>query len=216
MKLTKNTSTILKYFAKINHGITVYPGNVISVSSSNQNLVADYVTEETFDKEFSIYDTNKLLSVLNCFNDPDIEFHDDYLIITEGNQQALYMYTDSDNVQSSREFPPHDITDNPIELTRAELAIMKNASASIGTNTWTFRTGINTVDIVAEMVDNSNNNEFKITKNCTLSPSEDRTFNYAKLSLPPMDYTIHLYEFKALFVNNDIGLRYITTCIDEE
>ena len=74
MKLSNETVTVLKNFSTINQNLVIKPGNKISTMSAMKNIVAKATVEETFDREFAIYDLNSFLGELSLFDKPDLDF----------------------------------------------------------------------------------------------------------------------------------------------
>ena len=62
MKISKQTFDVLKNFSEINENLLIKPGNKLQTISVMKNVLAEATVEETFDKEFAIYDLNSLLS----------------------------------------------------------------------------------------------------------------------------------------------------------
>jgi hypothetical protein len=95
MKLSENTLNILKNFSSINHSILIKKGSTLRTISVMKNIFAEATIEETFIKDFAIYDLNEFLSGLSLHKDPDIDFeHDSYLVIREGKRRVKYFYAD--------------------------------------------------------------------------------------------------------------------------
>lgn len=65
MKLSETTIEFLKNFSIINQGLIVKKGNIIKTLSSNKNIKAEAIIEETFEKDFAVYDLNKTLAILS-------------------------------------------------------------------------------------------------------------------------------------------------------
>jgi len=93
MQLSDKTIKILKNLTYINPSIKFVPGNEISVISPGQRLKATATIEETFTKEFFIFDVPKLLGVLSLFENPEIVTEDDYLYIEDKTRSVTYTYT---------------------------------------------------------------------------------------------------------------------------
>ena len=83
MKLTSNTISILKNFSTINQNLMVKTGNTLSTMSAMKNIVAQAEVTETFPQEFAIYDLNEFLSALSLFEEPELNFRDQYVTITQ-------------------------------------------------------------------------------------------------------------------------------------
>lgn len=92
MRLTKETINILKNFASINSNIFIQPGNTLKTRSMGSNIFAIAKVQEDFDTEIGIWDLNKFLGVISMFNNPDLEFHDKYVDISNGKSSVKYFY----------------------------------------------------------------------------------------------------------------------------
>ena len=134
MKLSNGTINVLKNFSTINQNLVIKEGSDISTMSAMKNIVAKAKVEEDFTKEFAIYDLNEFLSALSLFGTPDLDFQDDYVVITEeGSAKSLkYWYSDPSVVTS----PTKDITMPSKELqfdfSSDSLAEITKAASVIG------------------------------------------------------------------------------------
>jgi len=134
MKLSNGTINVLKNFSTINQNLVIKEGSDISTMSAMKNIVAKAKVEEDFTKEFAIYDLNEFLSALSLFEKPDLDFQDDYVVITEeGSAKSLkYWYSDPSVVTT----PTRDITMPSKELqfdfSSDSLAEITKAASVIG------------------------------------------------------------------------------------
>tara|TARA_E500000305_G_scaffold24798_1_gene18798 strand:- start:362 stop:1024 length:663 start_codon:yes stop_codon:yes gene_type:complete len=134
MKLSNGTINVLKNFSTINQNLVIKEGSDISTMSAMKNIVAKAKVEEDFIKEFAIYDLNEFLSALSLFEKPDLDFQDDYVVITEeGSAKSLkYWYSDPSVVTT----PTRDITMPSKELqfdfSSDSLAEITKAASVIG------------------------------------------------------------------------------------
>ena len=94
MKLSNETVTVLKNFSTINQNLVIKSGNSISTMSAMKNIVAKAKVSETFPKDFAIYDLNEFLAALSVFDKPDLDFKEDFVMITESNSTLKYWYSD--------------------------------------------------------------------------------------------------------------------------
>lgn len=93
MKLSKETLEILNNFRDINQSIVVYPGNKIRTKSEDSRIFAEAITEETFTREFAIYNIKEFLSAYNILGDPELIFsEDDYVILRDGRNELKYYF----------------------------------------------------------------------------------------------------------------------------
>ena len=58
MKLNENTVSVLKNFSNINQNILVKEGDTLHTMSTMKNIIGRAKIDETFDREFGIYDLN--------------------------------------------------------------------------------------------------------------------------------------------------------------
>lgn len=97
MKLSNRTLTILKNFSGINSSINVEKGNVISTVSRGKNILASATIQDSFDKDFAIYELSRFISALSLFNEPNLEFGEKSVKIFDNKKQEInYIYCDPD------------------------------------------------------------------------------------------------------------------------
>lgn len=94
MKLSNNTTTILKSFAKINKSIVINPGNVLATMHNDKTIVAKATITEQFEQKFAIYDLDKFLSVLSLFTEPELTFQQKFVTISDGKRSINYTYAE--------------------------------------------------------------------------------------------------------------------------
>ena len=104
MKLSSNTTMVLKNFATINQNLVIKEGSELLTMSSMKNIVAKATVEESFPVEFAIYDLNEFLGTVSLFDlDCDFEFGDDAVIIKDSSAQQKYFYADKSIVATPPE-----------------------------------------------------------------------------------------------------------------
>ena len=82
MKLSNETVSVLKNFSTINQNLVIKSGSTITTMSAMKNIVAKADVKEDFPQDFAIYDLNEFLSVISLFTNPELEFKDDFVIVT--------------------------------------------------------------------------------------------------------------------------------------
>jgi hypothetical protein len=133
MKLSSQTINVLKNFSTINQNLVIKEGSDITTMSAMKNIVAKAKVDEAFTKEFAIYDLNEFLSALSLFGTPDLDFQDDFVVITEeGSSKSLkYWYSDPSVVTTPTKdinMPSNEVkfdfsSDTLAEITRAASVI---------------------------------------------------------------------------------------------
>jgi hypothetical protein len=110
MKLSPETTAILKNFAHINQGIYFKKGNVISTMSPQKNILADATISEDILQDFGIYDLNNFLSVTSLFKEgSELEFDQSHVIIKGlgGRSKIKYRITDPSMIVVAPEKRPN-------------------------------------------------------------------------------------------------------------
>jgi hypothetical protein len=121
MKLSKETTEILKNFAAINPSLVFQAGTVQKTVSPQKTVLAKANISENFDKEFAIYDLTQFISTVSMFEDPDLKLGDDSLVITNGKAKTTLRYAKTDLIQS----PPS----KEINLPSTEISFTLEANA---------------------------------------------------------------------------------------
>lgn len=94
MKFSDRTLTILKSFSAINKSILMAEGSVLKTITPEKTLVAIANIPDSFPSDACIYDLSRFLSILDLYEDPDVEFHDKYFTISEGRRKTKYVFAD--------------------------------------------------------------------------------------------------------------------------
>ena len=135
MKLSSNTTMVLKNFATINQNLVIKEGSELLTMSSMKNIVAKATVEENFPKEIAIYDLNEFLASLSIFKSPVLEFEEQYLTIKEEDQphkKLTYFYSDPSVVQSPTNTIAMPSEEVKFHLDINKLLEMKRAAGVIG------------------------------------------------------------------------------------
>lgn len=93
MKLSKETVSLIKNFAGINSNLLLKSGNKLATISSQKNVMADATVSETF-PDFGIYDLNEFLGAMSLFEDPELDFQDKYVSISQGSMKIKFFAAD--------------------------------------------------------------------------------------------------------------------------
>ena len=134
MKLSTETISVLKNFSTINANLMVKSGSSLSTMSAMKNIVAKADVTEEFPSDFAIYDLNEFLSALSLFGKPDLEFGNDFVIITEeGTSKSLkYWYSDPSVVTTPSKEISMPSTELTFNLSSDTLNEITKAAAVIG------------------------------------------------------------------------------------
>ena len=114
MKISKETSEVLKNFATINMSLLFKKGKTLRTVSPQKSVLAQVNVSEEFPKEFAIFDMNQFLSTFQAFEDPDINFSEKSLSISNGSGGTAHLtYAAVENIISA---PEKDITLPSVEV----------------------------------------------------------------------------------------------------
>jgi hypothetical protein len=98
MKIDANTIAVLKNFAKINPSILIQEGNVLKTMSTSKTIMAKATVPTNFPKRCAIYNLDKFLSTLSLYNDPELNFSENSIGISDTNRQGRCVYADESNI----------------------------------------------------------------------------------------------------------------------
>lgn len=98
MKIDANTIAVLKNFAKINPSILIQEGNVLKTMSTSKTIMAKATVPTNFPKRCAIYNLDKFLSTLSLYNDPELNFSENSIGISDANRQGRCVYADESNI----------------------------------------------------------------------------------------------------------------------
>lgn len=192
MKLSDKTLGILKNFSTVNQSILVKPGNVIRTISGARNVFAQATVEETFPAQFSIYELSKFLGALSLFKDPDIEFFDGHLKISEGKNFIRYTYADESMIvtppDKAVELPSRDIY---FELTEKDLSTVQKALSVLQVPEMSVVGEDGTIYVKAINNKNPSSDHFSIAVGVT-DKSFNAIFKAEYLKFLPADYKISI------------------------
>jgi len=194
MKLSKDTLALFKNFAGINSNLLLKAGNQLATISAQKNVMSDATVAETF-PDFGIYDLNEFLGAMSLFEDPELEFADKYVTISEGGNSIKYFAADASVLtapQKAITFPDSDID---FTMTAAMLSMIhKTASVLRAADVSVVGDGTNMIIQVGDKK-NATGNSYSNTVGAT-----DKTFRVnlkvENLKMLPGDYQVSVSSKK--------------------
>ena len=208
MKLSSQTINVLKNFSTINQNLVIKEGSDITTMSAMKNIVAKAKVEESFTKEFAIYDLNEFLSALSLFGTPDLDFQNDFVVITEeGSSKSLkYWYSDPSVVTT----PNKDITmpsnEVKFDFSSDTLAEITRAASVIGAPDMVLENGKLRVTDKKNTTANDYATELDV-------PESDVDYKFwfkvENLKLLPGSYSVEVSSKNiSKFTNNNVDIEY--------
>ena len=134
MKISSETQAILKNFATINSGIKVGAGNQLTTISNMKNILAVANVPETFNQEFSIYNLVEFLGAISLTDNPDFNFSEASLSITDADTSLTYFYASEGMVMSPEKMITMPDAEINIELSSTLLTELQKAASVLGVN----------------------------------------------------------------------------------
>jgi len=98
MKVNEKTINVLRNYANINQSIEFREGNVLKTVSPLNTILASVEIEEEFPRTFPIYELNRFLGTLALFQNPELDFTDNGVTISDSNHEATYRYCGSSSM----------------------------------------------------------------------------------------------------------------------
>jgi hypothetical protein len=173
MKLSKTTLGLLKNLATINTNLLIRPGSKLSTISTNKNVAAEVEIEETFDTQFGIYDLSEFLGMLTLFEDPELDFSERALTISEGRSSIRYLPADQDVIvypkNTTQKFPAD--AEVEFELTAAVLQNVIRSASVLKMPFVTVQGDGEKMELIVRDKENANSNRFTVQLGDT-----DKTF----------------------------------------
>ena len=210
MKLSESTISILKNFASINQSILVRKGNKLRTISVMKNILAEAEVEETFQKDFAIYDLNQFLNGLSLHQDPELDFSNDtHVVIREGKRRVKYFFADPEVIVSPPEkeisLPSRDIC---FQLEHSQLDKLKKAAAVYQLNDLSVIGDAGVIRLVVRDKKNDTSNEYSIIVGKT-----DKEFVYnfkvENLKIIPTNYDVVISsKLLSQFINEKYNINY--------
>lgn len=210
MRLSKETFNILKNFSAINSNILIKPGNRIKTVSTGKNIFAEANVQEDFDTEVGIWDLNKFLGVISMFNNPDLEFHDKYVEISNGRSSVKYYYSEP----SLLTVPPKDVKMPDVmfsfDLDEKDLNEILKASSILQVSNLNIVAKDGEIKIVVSDEKDDTSNSFSVTVNEDYSgPDYVGSLDVSDIKFLPGSYKVELSKgIVSRFKHNTQDLSY--------
>ena len=129
MKLSNDTLEVLKNFSAINQNILIKEGNTVKTMSTMKNILATAEVNESFPRDFGVYDLNEFLGVMSLTKDPEVSYQDSHMVINGGGSKIKYMYSDPSILVTPPETFNAPETNINIKVTKENMAALTKASA---------------------------------------------------------------------------------------
>lgn len=195
MRLSRETLAILKNFASINSNILIHPGNTLKTISGGSNIYAIAKIQEEFDTEVGIWDLNKFLGIISMFNNPDLEFHDKYVDISNGRSTVKYFYAE----KALLTVPTKEVKMPPVsfafEIDEQDLNEILKASSILQVGDLRIVAADGKIRIVVEDSENDTSDNFDIVVDENYSGQDfDGSFKVSDIKILSGSYKVELTD----------------------
>lgn len=193
MRLSRETLSILKNFASINSNILINPGNVLRTMSNGGNILAEAKIEEEFDATIPIWDLNQFLGVVSMFSNPDLEFGEKYVDISNGKSSVRYFYSSP----SLLTYPKKEISMPAIftafNLNEDDITEMTKAASILHVSNLKIIGKEGSLKIIVDDPKNDTSNSFSITIDENYEgPDYTGYFSISDIKFCPGSYKVEL------------------------
>ena len=192
MKISEKTLGILKNFSTINQSLLVRPGNVIRTIHPMKTVFASATVEENFPTQFAIYELSKFLGSISLFDDPDFEFYDDHMKISEGKNYIRFVYADQSMIivppTKQIELPSRDVY---FELSEKDLGTINKALSVLQVPEMSVVGEDGTIYVKALNNKNVSSDQYSLAVGVT-DKSFNAIFKSEFMKLLPADYKINI------------------------
>ena len=210
MKLTNETINVLKNFSTINQNLVIKEGSSISTMSAMKNIIAKATVEEKFEKEFAIYDLNEFLSALSLFTNPNLDFNDDYVVMTEdgsSGKSLKYWYSDPSVVTSPSKEVTMPSSEIEFNLSSDTLSEVTKAAAVIGVPDMVLESG--ELRVTDKKNDTANSYSTQVVQSNDEAEKYKFWFKVENLKLLQGSYDVQVSAKKiSYFKNSNFDIEY--------
>ena len=212
MKISTKTLDVLKNFSEINQSILIKKGKKLKTVSALKNILAHAEVEDDFPQDFAIYQLNEFIGVLSTMNNPDLTFHDKYVMLSQENGACTkYFYAEPSVViapEKDINMPSEDINFTLLEKQYNDLLKM---SSILQLNDILVK-GCSKSDKIFLAVTNKKNdtsNDYSVQVGEGVSDPFKMYFKTENLKMVVGDYNVHISS-KGIshFENMNIKLDY--------
>ena len=209
MKISNETRDILKNFATINSGIKVGTGQELKTISNMKNILAVATVNESFPKDFSIYNLPEFLGATSLLEDPDFQFGDASLTVADNNSTMSYFYASEGMVVSPEKMITMPDAEIKVDVSSTLLSELQKASSVLGVNDLVLESDGTKITFTVKDKKNPTSNTFSRIVGEGNGVSYSMNFKIENLKVLEGNYEVFVSS-KGIsnFKNKDIDLEY--------
>ena len=212
MKFSETSLTILKNFAAINSGVVLNSGTLQRTWSIDMSILVEVELEESLPTKFGIYDLNQFLGNITTLNNPDLDFHPEYVVMQDSCMNILYRSSDTNLIKS----PPNKSLviepDISFDLTQTTLTKMLKLSSMNNLSTISVIGSDGRMKLQAHDKNNDKSNEVFSDLGEWTGDDFSCMFKAESLKIIPDDYFVEVKkEAFSKFTCKNRNLKYFIT-----
>lgn len=193
MKIEPKTLSVLKNFSSINPSLLFHPGDTLFTVSPTKSILAKAKVDQSFERQFAIFDLSRFLGVMSLFDNPDLEFNERSVRIVSGDRELDYRYADASTIISPDPNKQINLPAPEVEfvLTSANLSDIQRALGALGMPE--IAVAGDRTDLWLQVTDskNPNGDSYRI-KVGTTDKKFHLVFKAENLKLIPQDYQVKI------------------------
>ena len=193
MKLSKHTQSVLQNFSRIQESIVLHPGNQLVTISEADTIVAMSEIPETIPMKVGIHDLTKFLGVLSLHPDFEIEFKNEYMLLTHEHTKIKYTYAEVSLIKTLEKKIVLPSIDLSFSLTAKQIEEVTKAMHVFKFSDIVFVTEDGKLFLNTLSIRNDSSDVFS-TEICEVDPSLDISVvvEADKLKMLPLDYNVEI------------------------
>lgn len=209
MKISNETRSILKNFSTINSGIKVESGQQLKTISNMKNILAVANVSESFGQEFSIYNLSEFLGASSLLENPEFNFNESSVSISDTDSSMTYFYASEGMVASPEKMITMPDAEVKIDVSSSLLDELQKAASVLGVNDLQLISDGTKVSLVVTDKKNTTSNTFSRTVGEGNGVSFTMNFKIENLKILDGNYEVFVSS-KGIsnFKNKDIDLEY--------
>lgn len=209
MKISDQTRNILKNFSTINSGIKVTSGSELKTISNMKNILAVANVKEEFPQTFSIYNLPEFLGATSLLVEPNLEFNDSSLRISDGEATMNYFYAAEGMVVTPEKMITMPATEIEFVLTEDTLAELQKASSVLGVTDLVLESDGTDIKLTVKDKKNATSNTFSRTVGTGNGDTYSMNFKIENLKVLSGDYDVKVSS-KGIshFKNQGVDVQY--------
>ncbi len=219
MILSEDTLNVLKNFATINPNLVLKPGQRLSTISEAKTIMAKAEIVEDFPQEFGIYDLNEFLSVYGLIENPQLNFEEKSVLISNtvggnhvSNQQKInYFYAEKDILTTPQKDISMPTAEVGINITEDVMNQIRKAAAVLGHTELTLSgdNGVITASVADSRDATSNSFSVEVDKENSCKNDFNFVISIPNLKLLPGDYFVSISsKLISNWVNSNYPIEY--------